>query len=78
MTKRVDVLKSLVKEPKTAEDYAYNICAKYDLPFWVQTSIEHMLNTLLVQNSVQLSVSAKLLESIFYQQKRERHRRESI
>lgn len=62
-------LKTLIKNPKTAEQYAYNICMRYNLPFRVQTAIETTLTQLSSLYAAPLATVAALLEGIFYQQK---------
>ncbi len=71
MTKDSDALKSLIKQPKTAEHYAYNVALRYGLSFKVQSAIEHLLLQSLEQYSVPYHALARMLETVFYQQRQD-------
>jgi hypothetical protein len=58
-----------IKNPTTAEHYAYNIITKYNLTFKVQTAIEAMLTRLWEHYEVPLAIAAPMIDGIFYQQK---------
>ncbi len=68
MANKDDALKTLVKEPKVPEEFAYNICMRYELSWSVQTAIETLISQLFKLHGVPMLKSAEMISAIFYRQ----------